>query len=87
MPAAPTGSGFYVQLSAQPSEAQARQALRDASLRYANILSGTRLSIQSAAVENRGTFYRVRAEAPSFAEAEQVCSRLQRAGAECFVTR
>lgn len=87
MPAAPTGSGFYVQLSAQPSEAQARQALRDASLRYANILSGSRLSIQSAAVENRGTFYRVRAEAPSYAEAEQVCSRLQRAGAECFVTR
>ncbi|QOG05021.1 SPOR domain-containing protein [Aureimonas sp. OT7] len=87
MPAAPTGSGFYVQLSAQPSEAQARQALRDASLRYANILSGSRLSIQTAAVENRGTFYRVRAEAPSYAEAEQVCSRLQRAGAECFVTR
>lgn len=87
MPAAPVGSGFYVQLSAQPSEAQARQALRDASLRYANILSGSRLSIQSAAVENRGTFYRVRAEAPTYAEAEQVCSRLQRAGAECFVTR
>lgn len=87
MPAAATGSGFYVQLSAQPSEEQARQALRDASLRYANILSGSRLSIQSAAVENRGTFYRVRAEAPSYAQAEQVCSRLQRAGAECFVTR
>nr|BAT28979.1 sporulation domain-containing protein [Aureimonas frigidaquae] len=89
--AAPLGQAaagsYFVQIAAQPTEALAHDNLRNASQRYANILDGRPLSIQAANVENRGTFYRIRARAASQSDADQLCSRLKRAGADCFVTR
>ncbi|KAA0970695.1 SPOR domain-containing protein [Aureimonas fodinaquatilis] len=86
-PVSASNANFYVQLSSHPTEAQARTALRDVSLRYANILAGTTLSIHTAELDNRGTFYRVRVGTATNRDADAICTRLKSAGADCIVSR
>ena len=85
--AAPSPSGWYVQISSQPSEEAARTSARTMSSRYASVLGGRNLVIQTAEIEGKGTYHRVRLPAGSKDEANALCSNLKSAGGSCFVSR
>ncbi|KQT82547.1 SPOR domain-containing protein [Aurantimonas sp. Leaf443] len=86
-PAVPSPSGYYVQISSQPSEAAAQESARSLGKRLAGALGGRPLSIQSADIPGKGTFYRVRAAAGSKEEASSLCEAVKSAGGSCFVAR
>ena len=57
------------------------------SSRYASVLGGRNLVIQTAEIEGKGTYHRVRLPAGSKDEANALCSNLKSAGGSCFVSR
>ncbi|WP_102958251.1 SPOR domain-containing protein [Mangrovicella endophytica] len=85
-PALPSG-GYYVQISSHPSQALADQSRQTLSSRYAGVLSGHDLVIQSADIPGKGTYYRVRVAAASKVEASEICGKLKSAGGSCFISR
>lgn len=85
--AASSPSGWYVQISSQPSEEAAKTSARNMSSRYASVLGGRNLVIQTAQIEGKGTYHRVRLPAGSKDEANALCSSLKSAGGSCFVSR
>lgn len=84
-PTAPWG----VQLAGNFSKALALSAFSRAKARLASVLGGVQPMIIGSRVRSRGTrvFYRVRAPAQSRAEAQSLCSRIQRAGGACVVLK
>lgn len=78
---------FFVQISSQPSQALAEESRTSLASRYASAIGDRQLAIQSAEIDGRGTFYRVRVIAASREEANSVCQNVQSAGGSCFVTR
>ncbi|MEF2550039.1 SPOR domain-containing protein [Aurantimonas sp. A2-1-M11] len=86
-PAAPAAGGYYVQISSQPSEAAAQESSQALGQRYASVIGGRNLVIQSADIPGKGTYYRVRVAAGSKDEAASLCSQLKSAGGSCFVAR
>jgi uncharacterized protein with beta-barrel porin domain len=84
---APVLGEFVMQIASQPSEAAAQASLQDLSSRFGSILAGRNYTIQRAEVEGKGTFYRVRINAGTRAEANALCQRYKSAGGSCFVTR
>ena len=82
-----SADAFFVQISSQPTQALAEESKANLGSRYASAIGGRPLAIQSAAIEGRGTFYRVRVVAASREEANSVCQSVQSAGGSCFVTR
>ena len=86
--AAPTAtSAYYVQISSQPSEEAAQQSQRNLTKRYASVIGGRNVVIQSAAIAGKGTYYRVRVGADSRDEANTLCASLKSSGGNCFVSR
>lgn len=85
-PPPPAGS-YFVQISSQPSEALAQQSLQSLGSRYASLIEGRSVGIQSAEIPGKGTFYRVRVATASKDEAATLCNRLKSAGGNCFVAR
>lgn len=79
--------GYFVQISSQPSEALAQASLQSLSGRYADVIEGRSVGIQSADIPGKGMFYRVRVATASKDEASALCSRLKSAGGNCFVAR
>ena len=80
-PAQVTGSGAYVQVSSQKSEADAKASYRALQGKYAGILGSRSASIHRADVAGKGTFYR--AMVGPFGtndEATQFCVNLKSAG-------
>jgi hypothetical protein len=77
--------GPMIQLGAYGSEAVAKDAWNRLSKRFA-YLAPLGTSIEKAAVGG-GTFYRLRATAPSAAEASVMCGKLKVAGESCLVVR
>jgi hypothetical protein len=82
------GSGAYVQVSSQKSEADARASFRALQGKYAGILGSKTASIHKADIAGKGTFYR--AMVGPFGtgdEAVQFCTSLKSAGGQCVVQR
>ena len=86
--AAPAPSSeYYVQISSQPSEEAAKQSQRNLGQRYASVIGSRNLTIQTADIAGKGTYYRVRIGAASRDEANSLCASLKSAGGSCFVSR
>ncbi|WP_185982910.1 SPOR domain-containing protein [Aureimonas mangrovi] len=86
-PTPPPADAFFVQISSQPSQELAQQSMSTLSSRFASAIGGRGMSIQTAEIPDRGTYYRVRITTASREEANQVCANVQSAGGSCFVTR
>ncbi|MEP4030503.1 SPOR domain-containing protein [Roseibium polysiphoniae] len=82
----PAGT-YVVQVTSQRSETAARDAYSSLQQRYPSILGAQSAVIVSAAIQDRGTFYRARIPMGSRAEALSLCEALQAAGGDCFVRR
>jgi len=78
-------SEWVVQVSSQRSPEAAQQSFNTMRNRY-DVLKGRAMSIQRANV-NGDTYFRVRVQTSSRADATQLCSSLAAAGGSCFVTR
>lgn len=74
------GSGPYVQLSSQPSEADARAALA----RLQPRVGGAALQIRQVDLGAKGVWYRVVLPTSSFQEATQVCATIKANGNDCL---
>lgn len=87
-PAATSGSGgaAYVQLSSQPSEADAQAAIQSAQSRWGALFNGNQLIVQRADLGAKGIKYRVRLPASSLQEATQICAAIKSNGGDCFAT-
>lgn len=88
-PAQPASNytGYYMQIASQPSLAAAESSYGSLSSRFNSILGGLPVEYQTANIEGKGTFHRVRIQAGSRSEANSLCSRYKSAGGSCFVTR
>ena len=78
------GSGPYVQLSSQPTEADAQNSLRAMQNRLSGLVAGTSLGIRSVDLGAKGTWYRVVLPVNSFQEATQTCASLKANGVDCL---
>lgn len=83
----PAAGGFYVQISSQPNEDQARIELNAARSRFSSIIAGRQLEIQRANLPGKGIYYRVRIAAGSRENANSLCLSIRSAGGSCFITR
>lgn len=84
-PAPAAAGAATVQLGAFNSEAVANKAWADMQRRHAS-LKGVSHSVQSATVGG-GTVYRLRASVANTAAADNICTQVKAAGANCMVVR
>ncbi|MFD0917894.1 SPOR domain-containing protein [Pseudahrensia aquimaris] len=86
--AAPAASSPYaVQISSRRSPEAAQSAWTKLARQYRGVLASYTPDIRKKDISGRGTFYQVRVPAQTKADASALCSRLKRAGGDCFVTR
>jgi len=78
----PGAGGFYAQLAAQRSEADARAVFRMLQQQYPAIL-GSRDAVIRRADSSQGTYYRVEIGPLTAGQADQLCGSLKAAGAQC----
>ncbi len=81
-----TGAGAYVQLSSSPSEADAQASVRSMTNRYGSLFGGNQLTIQSADLGQKGTWYRVRLPVGSLSDAQAICQNIKANGGDCIVS-
>jgi hypothetical protein len=82
------GSGSFVQVSSQRSEAEAQTAFRGLQAKFPTQLGSRELQIRKADLGAKGTYYRVMVGPfASPAEAAELCSSLKAAGGQCFTSR
>ena len=82
------GSGSYVQVSSQRSEAEAQAAFRSLQVKFPGQLGGRQPYIHKVELGAKGTYYR--AMVGPFAnasEASQLCASLKAAGGQCLIQR
>ena len=84
-PAPVRKSEWVVQVSSQTTPEAAQASFANMRNKF-SALQGRAMAIQRANV-NGTTYYRVRVQTASRADANQLCSRLAAAGGSCFVTR
>ncbi len=86
---APAASGaYFVQVSAQRSEAAALAAYREVQRRFPGVLGDRDPDIQRADLGSRGVYYRARvAPGLSGSAAVSLCTSLKNAGGDCIVTQ
>jgi len=84
-PAPVRKSEWVVQVSSQTSPQAAQTSFANMRNKF-SALQGRAMAIQRANV-NGTTYYRVRVQTASRADANQLCSRLSAAGGSCFVTK
>ncbi len=80
-----TSGGALVQLGSFPDEASANAAWAKSAKRF-SYLGPLGKSVQSAEVKGR-TVYRLRVNAGSATQADELCAKLQLAGEACFIAR
>ena len=89
MAAAPSGgSGSYVQISSQRSEAEAQAAFRSAQSKFPTQLGSRQPVIRRVELGEKGTYFRAMAGpfgSPN--EASELCGSLKAAGGDCIVQR
>ncbi|MEZ5787326.1 MAG: SPOR domain-containing protein [Xanthobacteraceae bacterium] len=79
---------YMVQLSAQKSEADARNSFRILQSKYSSVLGGQELYIKRKDLGRRGVYYGAQVGPfASRAEATQLCADLKAAGGNCIVQR
>ncbi len=84
MPVA-TGSGYFLQIGAYKSEAEADTAWKTYSSKHAGALSGYSKDVKQVDLGAKGTWYRLRVG--SFADksaAAALCTKLTAEGGACF---
>jgi hypothetical protein len=89
-PAAVSSGGnaaAYVQLSSQPSQADAQAAIKSATAKYGSLFGGNSLTIQQVDLGQKGVKWRVRLPAASLNEAASICSQIKAQGGDCFPTK
>lgn len=84
---APSSGSYGVQISSLPSEADAKATIPRMSSKYASVLGGRSIGIRKADIPGKGTFYRLRVDVGSKADAITLCSRLKAAGGTCLVSK
>ena len=87
LPASVPAGDFIVQLASLRTEEEARATFDRLQNRFGSILSGFSPNIQRADLGDRGIYHRVRLGPMDRAAADNLCSRYQSAGGECFVQR
>lgn len=78
-----SGSGAYVQLASQVTEAEAQKSLRALQSRMAGSLNGVPLEIRRVDVPGKGVRYRVVLPTASFQDATQTCAAIKSGGGDC----
>ncbi|MBB5754143.1 SPOR domain-containing protein [Prosthecomicrobium pneumaticum] len=86
-PAALSG-GFFVQISSQRTEEQARAAYRNVQRRYPNVMGNRPVDISRVDLGDRGVYYRARVGPwATRDEAAAFCETLRSAGGDCLIPR
>jgi hypothetical protein len=78
-----SGGGAYVQLSSQPSEADASRQLRATQQRMSGMLNGAQLEIRRVDLGSKGVWYRIVLPTNSFRDATQTCASIKSNGGDC----
>ena len=82
------GSGSFVQVSSQRSEAEAQAAFRDLQAKYPSQLGSRQAVIHKVDLGAKGTYYRAMiGPFANSSEAGELCSSLKAAGGQCLVQR
>jgi hypothetical protein len=91
-PAAPPaeaagGAGYYVQVSAQKTQEEARASFRGIQAKYANILQGHAPVFRRKDLGNKGVFFGAQVGPFSREGAAHLCEQLKSAGGSCMIQR
>lgn len=81
------GSGYYVQLSAQKSEEEAKSSFRGIQARHASLLGGHQPVIRRKDLGSKGVFYGAQVGPFSREAAAKLCEDLKAAGQSCMIQR
>ncbi|WP_421760130.1 SPOR domain-containing protein [Devosia sp.] len=82
-----SGGGSYVQLSSQPTEADAQASLRATQKRLGNVVNDAGLEIRQVNLGAKGTWYRVVLPTASFQTATQTCASMKAQGVDCVAIK
>ncbi|EJF77073.1 Sporulation related domain [Candidatus Bartonella washoeensis] len=78
---------YYVQLASQPTYALAKDSLKNMKSKFGFLIGARPLNIQSALIQGKGTYYRVRIQTQNRNEAITLCEDIKSSGGSCFITR
>jgi hypothetical protein len=81
------GSGYFVQVSAQKSQEEARSSFRSMQSRYASVLGGHNPVFRRKDLGSKGVFYGAQVGPFSREGAVQLCESLKSAGGSCMIQR
>jgi len=81
------GSGAFVQVSSQRSEADAQAAFRSLQSKYPSVLGSRALTVHRADLGAKGTYYRAMVGPLASADAVELCSSLKAAGGSCIIQK
>lgn len=84
---APASGSYGMQISSLPSEADAKATIPRMTSKFGGVLGGRSITIRKADIPGKGTFYRLRVDVGSKADAIALCSRLKAAGGTCLVSK
>ena len=87
-PAAPAGgsAAAYVQLSSQPSAADAQASVKSMTSKYGSLFGGSTLVVQQVDLGQKGVRWRVRLPTDSLSAAASICAQIKAQGGDCFAT-
>jgi hypothetical protein len=81
------GSGYYVQLSAQKSEEEAKSSFRGIQARHGSLLGGQQVVIRRKDLGGKGVFYGAQVGPFSREAAGKLCEDLKAAGQSCMIQK
>ena len=76
----------YVQLSSQPTQADAQASVKAMNAKYGDYFGGVKLTIQQVDLGQKGIRWRVRLPMSSLTDASSVCAQIKAQGGDCFAT-
>ncbi len=86
-PPAENGGGYYVQVSAQKSQEEARASFHSIQAKYASVLGGRHAVFRKKDLGAKGTFYGAQVGPFSRESAIRLCESLKSAGGSCMIQR
>ena len=81
------GSGYYVQVSAQKSEEEAKSSFHGIQARHTSLLGGQQLFVRRKDLGAKGVFFGAQVGPLSHDAANKLCEGLKAAGQSCMVQR
>jgi hypothetical protein len=81
------GSGSYVQVSSQRSEADAQAAFHSLQAKYPSQLGNRQPVIRKVELGDKGTYYRAMVGPLAGNAASELCSGIKSAGGSCLIQR